>query len=170
MKQIFELPVLVIILSLASLAIAQAQHSKASKVGGHSVAGLDQLRTMAEKGDPDAQHELTERYRIGFPVEQDMAAAVVWYRKDANSNGGRSDGASGGGNSRSNSGRPGNGGGNSGDGNTGGGNTGGGNTGGGNTGGGNTGDRNTGGGNTSAGNTGDRGQGSSGQGNSGRDR
>ena len=78
MKQIFELPVLVIILSLASLAIAQAQHSNASKVGGHSVTDLEQLRTTVEKGDPDAQHELTERYRIGFPVEQDMAAAVVW--------------------------------------------------------------------------------------------
>ncbi len=160
MKQIFELPVLVIILSLASLAIAQAQYSSASKVGGHSVAGLDQLRTMTEKGDSDAQHELAERYWIGFPVEQDMAAAMVWYRKDASFNGGRSDGASGGGNSRSNSGRSGNGGGNSGDGNTGGGNTGGGNTG----------DGNTGDGNTGGGNTGGRDQGDSGQGNSGRDR
>ncbi len=160
MKQIFELPVLVIILSLASLAIAQAQHSNTSKVGGNSVADLEQLRPMAVKGDPDAQYQLAESYRIGFPVERDMAAVMVWYRKDANSNGGRSDGASGGDNSNSDNGRSGDSGGN---------------PGGGNTGGGNTGDRNTGGGNTSAGNTstgntGDRGQGSSGQGNRGRDR
>ena len=157
MKQIFELPIFVIILSLASLAIAQAQHSNTSKVGGNSVADLEQLRTMAEKGDPDAQYQSADRYRIGFPVEQDMAAVMVWYRKDANSNGGRSDGASGGDNSNSDNGRSGDSAGN---------------PGGGTAGGGNTGDRNTGGGNTSAGNTstgntGDRGQGSSGQGNSG---
>ena len=162
MKKIFEPTLLVIMLSLASLAIAQAQHSNTSKVGGNSVADLEQLRTMAVKGDPDAQYQLAESYRIGFPVERDMAAVMVWYRKDANSNGGRSDGASGGDNSNSDNGRSGDSGGN----------PGGGNTGGGNTGGGNTGDRNTGGGNTSAGNTstgntGDRGQGSSGQGNSG---
>jgi hypothetical protein len=161
-KKIFEPTLLVIMLSLASLAIAQAQHSNTSKVGGNSVADLEQLRTMAVKGDPDAQYQLAESYRIGFPVEQDMAAVMVWYRKDANSNGGRSDGASGGDNSNSDNGRSGDSGGN----------PGGGNAGGGNTGGGNTGDRNTGGGNTSAGNTstgntGDRGQGSSGQGNSG---
>ncbi len=157
MKQIFEPALLVIMLSLASLAIAQAQHSNTSKVGGNSVADLEQLRPMAVKGDPDAQYQLAESYRIGFPVERDMAAVMVWYRKDANSNGGRSDGASGGDNSNSDNGRSGDSGGN---------------PGGGNTGGGNTGDRNTGGGNTSAGNTstgntGDRGQGSSGQGNSG---
>ena len=81
MKQIFELPIFVIILSLASLAIAQAQHSNTSKVGGNSVADLEQLRTMAEKGDPDAQYQSADRYRIGFPVEQDMAAVMVWYRK-----------------------------------------------------------------------------------------
>ena len=162
MKKIFEPTLLVIMLSLASLAIAQAQHSNTSKVRGNSVADLEQLRPMAVKGDPDAQYQLAESYRIGFPVERDMAAVMVWYRKDANSNGGRSDGASGGDNSNSDNGRSGDSGGN----------PGGGNAGGGNTGGGNTGDRNTGGGNTSAGNTstgntGDRGQGSSGQGNSG---
>jgi len=171
-KKIFEPTLLVIMVSLASLAIAQAQHSNTSKVRGNSVADLEQLRTMAVKGDPDAQYQLAESYRIGFPVERDMAAVMVWYRKDANSNGGRSDGASGGDNSNSDNGRSGDSGGNPGGGNPGGGNPGGGNPGGGNTGGGNTGDRNTGGGNTSAGNTstgntGDRGQGSSGQGNSG---
>ncbi len=157
MKQIFEPALLVVMLSLASLAIAQAQHSNTSKVGGNSVADLEQLRPMAEKGDPDAQYQLAESYRIGFPVERDVAAVMVWYRKDANSNGGRSDGASGGDNSNSDNGRSGDSAGN---------------PGGGTAGGGNTGDRNTGGGNTSAGNTGtgntgDRGQGSSGQGNSG---
>ena len=164
MKQIFELPVLVIILSLASLAIAQAQHSNTSKVGGNSVADLEQLRPMAEKGDPDAQYQLAESYRIGFPVERDVAAVMVWYRNDANSNGGRSGnggGNSGGGNSD---------GGNSGGGNTGDGNTGDGNTGDGNTGDRNTGDRNTGDRNTSGKNTGGREQGNSGQGNSGRGR
>ncbi len=158
MKQIFEPALLVIMLSLASLAIAQAQHSNTSKVRGNSVADLEQLRTMAVKGDPDAQYQLAESYRIGFPVEQDMAAVMVWYRKDANSNGGRSDGASGGDNSSSDNGRSGDSGGNPGSGNTGGGNTGDRNTG----------DGNTSAGNTSTGNTGDRGQGSSGQGNSGQ--
>ncbi len=83
MKQIFELPILVIILSLAWLAIAQAQHSNTSKVGGSSVADLEQLRTMAEKGDPDAQYRLAEKYRIGFPVEQDYAQAIELYSRSA---------------------------------------------------------------------------------------
>ncbi len=82
-KQIFELPILVIILSLASLAIAQAQHSNTSKVGGSSVADLEQLRTMAEKGDPDAQYRLAEKYRIGYPVEQDYAQALELYTRSA---------------------------------------------------------------------------------------
>jgi len=160
-KQIFKLPILAIMLSLAALAIAQAQHSNASKVGGNSVADLEQLRTPAENGDPDAQYQSAERYRVGIPVEQNMAAVMVWYRNASNANGGRSDGASGGDNDNSDNGR-------SGDSNNGGGNSGDGNTGGGNTGDRNTGDRNTGGGNTSGGNTGDRGQGDGGQGDGGR--
>ena len=158
MKQIFKLPILAIILLLASL--AQAQHSNTSRARDNSVADLEQLRTMGETGDPDAQYQPAERSRVGSPVEQDMAVALVWYRKATDSNGGRPDGASGAGSRSPGSGRSGDGGGN----------PGGRNDGGRNDGGRNDGDRNAGGGNTGGRSDGDSGPGNSGSGDSGRDR
>ncbi len=83
MKQIVELPILLIILSLAWLATAQAQQTNTSKVGGNMAAHLDQLRTLAEKGDQEAQYQLAERYRVGFPVEQDHERALEFYNRSA---------------------------------------------------------------------------------------
>ena len=83
MKPTFVLPTLVIILSLAWQANAQAQQADTSKVGSPVGRGLEQLQTMAEKGDPDAQYQLAERYRIGFPVEQDYDKALELYKLSA---------------------------------------------------------------------------------------
>ena len=113
MKQIFVLPILVIILSLAWQTIAQAQQTNTSKVGSPMGKELEQLRTMAEKDDPDAQ------YRLAIPSDPDETSDrrnVINKRSRSgdrdrggagvsNSDGGRSDGASGGGVSSSDSGR-----------------------------------------------------------------
>jgi TPR repeat protein len=82
-KQIYELPILVVILGLAWLPIAQAQQSDAPKVEVNAATDLEKLRTMSEEGDPEAQYQLAEIYRIGFPVEQDHAKAIELYNRSA---------------------------------------------------------------------------------------
>jgi TPR repeat protein len=82
-KRIYELPVLVTILALAWLPIVQAQQSDTPKVEGIAVADLEQLRTLSQDGDPEAQYQLAEVYRIGFPVEQDTAKAIELYKRSA---------------------------------------------------------------------------------------
>jgi hypothetical protein len=49
-KKICELPILVVVLTLAWPPIVQAQQSDAPKVEGIAVADLEQLRTMSEIG------------------------------------------------------------------------------------------------------------------------
>ncbi|MDX1424574.1 MAG: tetratricopeptide repeat protein [Kiloniellales bacterium] len=41
------------------------------------------LRALAEAGDPDAQYALAHAYHLGRGVDQDMAAALHWYRMAA---------------------------------------------------------------------------------------
>ena len=83
MKLIFELPILVIILALAWQPIVQAQQSDASMLESNATVDLKQLRTMAEKGDPDAQFRLGELYEEGDIVERDFGKAIEAYRKAA---------------------------------------------------------------------------------------
>ncbi|HEX9768550.1 MAG TPA: tetratricopeptide repeat protein [Kiloniellales bacterium] len=83
MKQLFELSMLAIILCLAWLAVARAQQADTSAVGSPVGTGLEQLQTLAEKGDPEAQYRLAEKYRIGFPVDQDEAKAMALYERSA---------------------------------------------------------------------------------------
>jgi len=44
---------------------------------------IDLLRTMADKGDPDAQYQLAEYYRTGFPVEHNPERALELYTLSA---------------------------------------------------------------------------------------
>ncbi len=83
MKRIFALPVLVTILALAWHPVVQAQQSDAPKVEGIAAADLEQLRTLSAEGDPNAQYQLAEVYRIGFPVERDTAKAIELYKRSA---------------------------------------------------------------------------------------
>ena len=83
MKLIFELPILVIILALAWQPIVQAQQSDASMLESNATVDLKQLRTMAEKGDPDAQFRLGELYEEGDIVDRDLDTAIESYRKAA---------------------------------------------------------------------------------------
>jgi TPR repeat protein len=82
-KQIFEVAILVVILSLTWLPFAQGQHSDAWRFRSNATADLAQLHAMAEKGDPDAQYQLAEKYRIGFPIEQDYKKALELYNRSA---------------------------------------------------------------------------------------
>jgi len=82
-KQIFELVILVVILSLTWLPFAQGQHSDAWRFRSNATPDLAQLHAMAEKGDPDAQYQLAEKYRIGFPIEQNYKKALELYNRSA---------------------------------------------------------------------------------------
>jgi TPR repeat protein/Flp pilus assembly protein TadD len=52
---------------------------------GATAAGqdTDQLRALAEKGDPAAEYQLAESYRTGFPLEQDTQKALDLYTRSA---------------------------------------------------------------------------------------
>ncbi|HEX9767607.1 MAG TPA: tetratricopeptide repeat protein, partial [Kiloniellales bacterium] len=61
----------------------EALQALAAATEGSDGHDIGWLRTMAEKGDPDAQYQLAERYRIGFPVEQDFDKALELYKLSA---------------------------------------------------------------------------------------
>lgn len=83
MKRIIQLTTLVVILSVTWLPIAQGQDSDAWRFRINSATDLMQLHAEAEKGDPDAQYQLAEKYRIGFPLEQDHKKALDLYSRSA---------------------------------------------------------------------------------------
>ena len=56
LEQVFELPVLVVILALACAPLAQAQQSNSSTLDGHAVEAIDQLKDMSGSGDAGAQY------------------------------------------------------------------------------------------------------------------
>ena len=62
----------------AAQVLADASGAEASNAGD---VGL--LQKMSEDGDPEAQYQLAEVYRIGFPVEQDTAKAIELYKRSA---------------------------------------------------------------------------------------
>jgi len=85
-KPIFALPFLFVLVGLWSYAVppfAQAQPSDAAEARREATAQLEQLHAMAEQGDPDAQYQLAEHYRTGFPVEQDPEKALELYTHSA---------------------------------------------------------------------------------------
>ena len=151
MKLIFKPPMVSVLLSLVSSAIAPAQQSSEAKAESVSSADLEGLRTMAEASGPDARFRPAGDDWAGSPAERHRAAAKLGYYKAPFSSGERPERASGGGNGKSDSGRPSRSGENSGGESAGGGNAEGRNAGGGNSGGGNSGGRNSG-----AGTSGDR--------------
>ncbi len=55
----------------------------AGNTGNGKGQDIGWLRALADKGEPDAQYQLAERYRIGYPVEQDTAKAVELYELSA---------------------------------------------------------------------------------------
>jgi len=73
------------LLACGWLTIAPAGSAWAA--GGEAVsaeaADPARLRARAEAGDPDAQYALAHGYHLGRGVDQDMAAALHWYRMAA---------------------------------------------------------------------------------------
>ncbi|WP_448658804.1 SPOR domain-containing protein [Sphingomonas sp. CJ99] len=75
---------------LATLAAAPAQADVKAGLEawarGDYAAAVGQWRADAERGDPDAQFNLAQAYRLGRGVPQDLAQAEQWYRRAAQQN------------------------------------------------------------------------------------
>ena len=50
---------------------------------GDYAAALREWRPLADKGDPDAQFNLAQAYKLGRGVPADLDTAIGWYRKAA---------------------------------------------------------------------------------------
>ena len=83
MRPIFKLPIMLAILALAWAPIVQARQLDTSKVEAVTPADLELLRTMSKEGDPQAQYQLGEAYRVGLWVEQDLEKALELYKRSA---------------------------------------------------------------------------------------
>jgi len=74
---IFELPILAMILVLASPSIARAQQSNLVTFDGHAVEAVDQLQDMSEKGDAAAKYKPAEEVEtavdpLAFAIEKNL--------------------------------------------------------------------------------------------------
>jgi uncharacterized protein len=49
----------------------------------HAARTVSALRVAAQSGDPQAQYELAEIYRVGRGIKADLDMAVTWYRRAA---------------------------------------------------------------------------------------
>lgn len=69
---------------LKTSAPAQPQNVSAPSKSLPDVTSLDDLRKLAERGDPSAEFALGARYATGQEVNQDYAEAVRWFERAAN--------------------------------------------------------------------------------------
>jgi TPR repeat protein len=77
------LVILAVIFAFAWPPNVQAQRSDTPKVEANAAADPEKLLGKAEDGDLEAQYELAEVYRIGFPVDQDTTKAIELYNHSA---------------------------------------------------------------------------------------
>ncbi|WP_066767466.1 SPOR domain-containing protein [Sphingobium sp. CCH11-B1] len=80
---------IVVILAAAAMASLTAPVQADVKTGvdawqqGDYAKAIAEWRPLAEAGDPDAQFNLGQAYKLGRGVQSDMAMAINWYRKAA---------------------------------------------------------------------------------------
>jgi uncharacterized protein len=71
------------LLLVAAPAVADVKTGVDSWAKGEFVAAVREWRPLAEAGDPDAQFNLGQAYKLGRGVPLDLAMAQSWYRKAA---------------------------------------------------------------------------------------
>ena len=72
-----------VLLLVAAPAVADVKTGVDSWAKGEFVAAVREWRPLAEAGDPDAQFNLGQAYKLGRGVPLDLAMAQSWYRKAA---------------------------------------------------------------------------------------
>lgn len=71
------------LLFVAAPAVADVKAGVDAWAKGEFVAAVREWRPLAEGGDPDAQFNLGQAYKLGRGVPLDLAMAQSWYRKAA---------------------------------------------------------------------------------------
>ena len=68
---------------LLSPALADVKAGVDAWQHGNYTAAIIEWRTLAQKGDPDAQFNLGQAYKLGRGVPSDLKIAQSWYEKAA---------------------------------------------------------------------------------------
>lgn len=83
MKRIWGMLAAATMLSLAPPALADVKSGVDAWQQGDYDRAVAVWRPLAQIGDPDAQFNMGQAYKLGRGVRADMAAAIDWYRKAA---------------------------------------------------------------------------------------
>jgi cell division septation protein DedD len=83
MKQIWGILAAATMLSLAPPALADVKAGVDAWQQGDYDKAVAVWRPLAQAGDPDAQFNMGQAFKLGRGVKVDMAAAIDWYRKAA---------------------------------------------------------------------------------------
>lgn len=83
MKHIWGTAALVAMLGVALPALADVKAGVDAWQQGDYAKAVAEWRPLAQSGDPDAQFNLGQAYKLGRGVQPDLNAAIDWYRKAA---------------------------------------------------------------------------------------
>ncbi|WP_066699157.1 SPOR domain-containing protein [Sphingobium amiense] len=81
MKRMWESLMVTAMLATAAPALADVKAGVDAWQQGDYARAIAQWRPLAEAGDPDAQFNLGQAYKLGRGVQPDFDAALDWYRK-----------------------------------------------------------------------------------------
>ena len=83
MKQIWGAIVAGALLGIAIPALADVKAGVDAWQQGDYAKAIEQWRPLAQKGDPDAQFNMGQAYKLGRGVRPDLTVAMDWYRRAA---------------------------------------------------------------------------------------
>jgi cell division septation protein DedD len=83
MKHIWGTAALVAMLGVALPALADVKTGVDAWQQGDYAKAIGEWRPLAQSGDPDAQFNLAQAYKLGRGVQPDLNIAIDWYRKAA---------------------------------------------------------------------------------------
>ncbi|NML10852.1 tetratricopeptide repeat protein [Sphingobium sp. AR-3-1] len=83
MKHIWGTAALVAMLGVALPALADVKTGVDAWQQGDYAKAIAEWRPLAQSGDPDAQFNLAQAYKLGRGVQPDLNTAIDWYRKAA---------------------------------------------------------------------------------------
>lgn len=83
MKHIWGTAALVAMLGIALPALADVKTGVDAWQQGDYAKAIAEWRPLAQSGDPDAQFNLAQAYKLGRGVQPDLNIAIDWYRKAA---------------------------------------------------------------------------------------
>ncbi|MBU1463471.1 MAG: SEL1-like repeat protein, partial [Alphaproteobacteria bacterium] len=83
MKRIWGTVAVGAMIGIAAPAMADVKTGVDAWQQGDYAKAIGEWRPLAQNGDPDAQFNLGQAYKLGRGVQPDLNAAMDWYRKAA---------------------------------------------------------------------------------------